>query len=195
MIEADTCVGCGEVVKASTIDLQKRKKKLCRSCCSFRKVFKEIGFMAVIRWKDDLAEARSYKLKGTVLLFKRASALRRVMDSEEFRADCRDRGETPEEVLDRECDDICCKFRVLMNVLKKYPTEHSWRTKSFQDMVLEVINENKQREDVSKPRTEWRQLYTDLKQQFDDLQERYDAQQRELAELKALQSSLATSVY
>lgn len=156
--------------------------------------------MAVIRWKDDLAEARSYKLKGAVLLFKRASALRRVMDSEEFRADCRDRGETPEEVLDAECDDVACngvacKFRVLMKVLKKYPTEHSWRTKSFQDMVLEVINENKQREDVSKPRTEWRQLYTELKQQYDDLQERFDAQERELAELRAVQNSLATSVY
>ena len=195
MIEADTCVGCGAVVQASTIDLQKKKKKLCSSCCSFRKVFKEIEFMNVVRWKDDLAEARSYRAKGTVLLFKRAQALKRVMDSEEFRADCRNRGETPEEVMDAEVDDICCKFRVLMKVLQKYPTEHNWRNKSLSEMVLEVINESKNREDAPKPRTEWRNMYNELKLQFDDLKDSFETQEAELRELRAIRESIETAVF
>lgn len=152
-------------------------------------------------WEKNLERGRKLASKGKSALFERVVVLSEVFNDSIFKQDMMKNGKNPGEVLSEVCEDTCCNFPELNQMLKMFPKKEQWASGNLMEMKVALIDSIRSRngskvkeaDDNGKEskhngsRTlSWKRKYLALEVKYKVLEERCKQQAKEIQHLQEI---------
>ena len=145
-------------------------------------------------WEKNLERGRRLAGKGRTTLFERVAVLSKVFDDADFKQDMLKDGKNPGEVLSEVCEDTCCNFTELYQMLKMFPQKEQWASGNLMEMKIALIDSVRSRNGKNKEESKvngrrdrslsWKRKFLSLEVKYKILEERCRQQEKEIQHLR-----------